>query len=55
MLTLTLTGRTYGKLTKRLGDIEVDLMMGKNHKGALLVMTDRASLYTRIVKLSGKS
>jgi IS30 family transposase len=40
---------------KRLGDIEVDLMMGKNHKGALLVMTDRASLYTRIVKLSGKS
>ena len=40
---------------KRLGDIEVDLMMGKNHKGALLVMTDRASLHTRIEKLKGKT
>lgn len=40
---------------KRLGDIEVDLMMGKNHKGALLVMTDRASLHTRIKKLNGKA
>ena len=40
---------------KRLGDIEVDLMMGKNHKGALLVMTDRASLHTRIKKLHSKS
>lgn len=40
---------------KRLGDIEVDLMMGKNHKGALLVMTDRASLDTRIKKLKGKT
>ena len=25
----------------RIGDIEVDLMMGKEHKSALLVMTDR--------------
>ena len=33
---------------KRAGDIEVDLMMGKNHKGALLVLTDRATLYTRL-------
>jgi transposase, IS30 family len=39
---------------KRLGDIEVDLMMGKDHKGALLVMTDRASLNTRIKKLQSK-
>ena len=39
---------------KRLGDLEVDLMMGKNHKAALLVLTDRASLHTRIKKLSGK-
>lgn len=39
---------------KRLGDIEVDLMMGKNHKGALLVMTDRASLQTRLKKLKTK-
>lgn len=39
---------------KRVGDIEVDLMMGKNHKSALLVMTDRATLVTMIEKLSGK-
>lgn len=39
---------------KRLGDLEIDLMMGKNHKAALLVLTDRASLHTRIKKLSGK-
>lgn len=35
----------------RPGDIEVDFMMGKNHKGALLVMTDRATLHTRLHKL----
>jgi IS30 family transposase len=39
---------------KRIGDIEVDLMMGKNHKSALLVMTDRTTLVTMIEKLSGK-
>lgn len=38
----------------RLGDIEVDLMVGKNHKGALLVMTDRASLHTRLQKVNSK-
>jgi IS30 family transposase len=40
---------------KRLGDIEIDLMMGKDHKGALLVMTDRASLHTRIKKVASKN
>ena len=39
---------------KRIGDIEVDLMMGRNHKGALLVMTDRATLHTRLKKLTAK-
>ena len=39
---------------KRLGDIEVDLMMGKNHKGALIVMTDRATLKTKLKKVEGK-
>ena len=39
---------------KRVGDIEVDLMMGKNHQGALLVMTDRATLHTRLHKLPNK-
>lgn len=40
---------------KRVGDIEVDLMMGKNHKGALLVMTDRATLHTRLKKVASKN
>ncbi len=38
----------------RPGDIEVDFMMGKNHKGALLVMTDRATLYTCLHKLQNR-
>ncbi len=38
----------------RIGDIEVDLMMGSEHKSALLVMTDRATLITMLEKLSGK-
>lgn len=38
----------------RLGDIEVDLMMGKDHKSALLVMVDRATLITKMDKLEGK-
>jgi len=40
---------------KRIGDIEVDLMMGKNHQGALLVMTDHVPLYTRLHKLPNKN
>lgn len=39
----------------RIGDIEVDLMMGSNHKSALLVMTDRTTLVTMIEKLSSKN
>lgn len=38
----------------RPGDIEVDFMMGGNHKGALLVMTDRATLHTRLHKLKNR-
>jgi IS30 family transposase len=30
-------------------------MMGKNHQGALLVMTDRATLHTRLHKLPNKN
>lgn len=40
---------------KRIGDLEADLMMGKNHKSALLVLTDRTTLITMIEKLNGKS
>ena len=39
---------------KRLGDFEVDLMMGKGHDGALLVLTDRATLHTRLTKIASK-
>lgn len=39
---------------KRFGDIEADLIMGKAHKSALLVTTDRATLKTTIDKLPGK-
>ena len=39
---------------KRLGDIEVDLIIGKNHQGGLLVILDRASLVTTIDKISSK-
>ncbi|HLR24248.1 MAG TPA: IS30 family transposase [Fodinibius sp.] len=38
----------------RLGDIEVDLMVGKNHKSALLVLTDRTTLLTKLQKVSSK-
>ena len=38
----------------RLGDIEIDLMMGKNHQGALIVMTDRASLKTKLKLVGSK-
>ena len=36
----------------RLGDLEADFMMGKAHKSALLVITDRATLLTRLKKVS---
>lgn len=39
----------------RIGDIEVDLMMGSNHKSALLVMTDRTTLITMLDKLQSKN
>ena len=40
---------------KRYGDYEVDLIMGKNHKSALLVMVDRATLITTINKMNSKN
>jgi IS30 family transposase len=42
------------ELRERIGDVEVDLMMGKEHKSALLVMTDRATLITTMDFLAGK-
>ena len=39
----------------RPGDIEVVFLMAKNHQGALLVMTDRATLHTRLHKLRNRN
>jgi IS30 family transposase len=39
---------------ERLGDIEVDLMIGKAHKSALLVLTDRTTLLTVLEKVSSR-
>ena len=36
---------------QRIGDLEADLMMGKDHKSALLVLTDRTTLIIMIEKL----
>jgi len=40
---------------QRIGDLEIDTVIGKNHKGALLTVTDRVSLMEWIVKLNGKN
>jgi IS30 family transposase len=40
---------------KRLGDMEVDLIIGKNHKSGLLVTLDRATLITTIDKIKSKN
>jgi len=38
----------------RLGDMEADFMIGKAHKSALLVITDRATLLTRLKKVASR-
>jgi len=39
---------------KRRGDLEVDLMMGSNHKPGLIVMTDRNTRETKLIKITTK-
>src|SRR5580692_1778295 len=39
---------------RRTGDLEVDFMMGKNQKHPILVVTDRATLLTRLTLLPSK-
>jgi IS30 family transposase len=39
----------------RFGDLEMDTVLGKNHKGAMLTITDRVSLMEWIVKLKGRN
>lgn len=38
----------------RFGDIEADIIVGANHKSALLITTDRATIKTTIDKLKGR-
>ena len=38
----------------RIGDLEADLIMGTDHKGAILSLVDRHSKYTKLHILSGK-
>ena len=39
----------------RIGDLELDTMIGKNHKGALLTIVDRKARFTLIKKLNTKT
>lgn len=39
---------------KRKGDYEVDLMIGKNHKPGLIVITDRKTIETKLIKIKTK-
>ena len=39
---------------KRFGDLEVDTIVGKDHKGAILTINDRATGALRMKKLNGK-
>lgn len=43
------------KEKKRLGDLEIDTIIGQNHKGTLLTINDRVSSMTWIAKLNGKN
>ena len=38
----------------RLGDLEIDLMMGNNHKPGLIVITDRTTIETKLIKVTTK-
>ena len=40
---LSYIGRVHGIGEKRFGDLEIDTIIGKNHKGAILTINDRAT------------
>lgn len=42
------------ELRKRFGDLEIDLIIGKNHKNAILTINDRATGLGKLRKLDGK-
>jgi IS30 family transposase len=39
----------------RLGDLEIDTVIGKNHQGAILTINERVSSYLWMAKLNGKN
>jgi len=45
---------TIVKARERFGDLEVDLIIGKNHKGAILTINDRASGVLKMCKVPSK-
>jgi len=42
------------KKKERFGDLEIDTIKGKNHKGAILTIKDRETSRVSIRKLTGK-
>ena len=40
---------------ERFGDFEQDTIIGANHKGAILTLVDRKTLFTKLVLLDGKN
>ena len=39
---------------QRIGDVEIDLVIGKNHKGALLTINDRVTGFLKMAKINSK-
>ncbi len=39
----------------RIGDLEVDLIIGKGHHGVVLMVVERKSKYARLAMLTGKT
>jgi IS30 family transposase len=42
------------KQKERFGDLEIDTIIGKNHKGAILTINDRVTSRVWICELTGK-
>jgi len=40
---------------ERIGDLEIDTIIGQNHKGAIMTINDRVSSKVWIAKLNGKN
>ena len=49
-----ISAKKVGEERQRCGDLEVDLIIGKNHKQAMLTINDRASGMLKMTKISSK-